>query len=651
MAKKDKDKEKMPPEEQKKKVSSFTSDFKQANQAKGELVKKWRTIDMFDRAEQWKNAPIPPWISRPNTNLVRYIRTMKRANLFQNIPKPNFNAIEETDEELIRDLQLAHDHVWEEQKVDLTIRKIGDRSLLYGTGVAWVYVDESTDGKYFGEDDKDLAKLNKLYEGKIKVERVKVGNFFIDPSAYSIEEARFCEITKTMPLSAIKNNKAFRNYAGKQLQELTRESLDNEMEANGDIFDRYNVKSNNPSIDDGKNNNVTLHIRFDKYTNANGAEQLDITYYLENCPYFLLRYEDVKPSCYPFAILYDEEEENDFWGTSTAMDVIDNQKIISKAQQAAATTVTLHQNPQRVVQRESGISPTELARTGTLGGKVWQSNIPNPIEILPHPDIPKGNFDLTQNLLQLTKDMAGINEAYTGNSVGSLTTSTGVNSLIGRATIRDQDKSIQINEFVEQISYLIVCMIIEHWQDQRPIMSTNDDGTVERSTYEPVKFDLRNIHYRLKCDVYAKSPVTQETKSQQADTLMQFQGQYQFDPPIITPEEWINMKDFPNKLKILERMKNDREKKKQGESAQLTQQIMQVMEGASKMRGQGIAEPKIMEQVQQMITQIIEQTQSTGASQTMEGQAGATSQSQNNIANVDPNSMSSQNMQNMLAGK
>lgn len=640
----------MSADEQKDKVSSFTSDFKRADQAKSGLIKKWQTIDMFDRGEQWKNAPIPPWISRPNTNLIRYIRTMKRANLFQNIPKPTFKAIEETDEDTIKELQLAHDHVWEEQKVDLTVRRIGDRSLLYGTGIAWVYVDESTDGKYFGEDDKDLAKLNRLYEGKIKIERVKVGNFFIDPDAYSLEEARFCEITKNMPLKSIKNNKAFRNYAGKQLAELTRESLDTEMTANGDIFDRDNMKTNNSMIDDGKNNNVTLHIRFDKYMNEHGAEQLDITYYLVNCPFILLRYEDVKPSCFPFAVLYDEEEENDFWGTSTAMDVIDNQKIISKAQQAAATTVTLHQNPQKVVQRESGINPQELARTGTLGGKVWQSNIPNPIEIMPHPDIPKGNFDLTNTLMQVTKDMAGINEAYTGNSVGSLTTSTGVNSLIGRATIRDQDKSIQINEFVEQLSYLIVCMIVEHWQDQRPIMSTNDDGTAERSTYKPIKLDLRNIHYRLKCDVYAKSPVTAEQKSQQADTLMQFQGQFQFDPPIITPEEWVELKDFPNKYKILERMKEDREKKQQGESAQLSQQIMQLVQTSQQLKSQGLPEAAVMQQVEQMVQQIIQSTQSTGASQTMEGDKNATSQSQNNIANVDQNSMSSQNMQNMLAG-
>jgi hypothetical protein len=67
---------------------------------------------------------------------------------------------------------------------------------------------------------------------------------------------------------------------------------------------------------------------------------------------FVYRIDDFKPSIYPFAVLYDEEEDNSFWGTSTAMDMLENQKIINKTAQAASIIGTLHQNPQKVVLRE-----------------------------------------------------------------------------------------------------------------------------------------------------------------------------------------------------------------------------------------------------------------------------------------------------------
>jgi phage gp29-like protein len=96
---------------------------------------------------------------------------------------------------------------------------------------------------------------------------------------------------------------------------------------------------------------------------------------------------------------------------------------------------------------------------------------------------------------------------------------------------------------------------------------------------------------------------------------MQMQGQFQYDPPVITVEEWIEMKDFPNKEDILARMEQDRVNKKQQDAQALEGQIMQVVGQAQQMRGQGMAEEQIQQQLSPMIQEVIQATFTSGTKQ------------------------------------
>jgi len=303
------------------------------------------------------------------------------------------------------------------------------------------------------------------------------------------------------------------------------------------------------------------------------------------------------------------------------MDMLENQKIINKTAQAAAIIGTLHQNPQKVVLRDSGINAAEMSRTGTLPGKVWTSNVPNAVETIQPPDIPKGLFDIEDRMKQDIKDMAGINEAYIGQSVGSLTTSTGVDSLIERSTIRDKDKSLQIDQFVEDLSNIIVQFIIIYWKEPRPIMTRQANGQPQFEQWTPLSpMVAENLEWRMRSDVYAKAPVTAASRSQQADALMQLQGQFQYDPPIITPEEWIELKDFPNKEDILARMQQDRINKQQQDAQGLEQAILQMIAQAQAMKSQGMSDEEVNAQISPMVQQLVEQTFTSGTNQGTAGQ-------------------------------
>ena len=587
------------------KIQKYYTRFRNANNAVSKKHETWKILDLFDRGEQWTNAALPPWVPKPVTNLIRYFRTLKRANLASAIPASHFYAEHPADAKQVELLQKAYEHIWESEKVDRTIRRCIDRALLQGTAIAQVYNDDTyVGGKYFAEEHPD----NHLYVGKICVKRIPNGNFFPDPNAYSIHECKFIEVTEVLSINEVKNTPAYQKYAGQKLKDYNINDLDFNTDASGDFYQRTNTKLNTSLTNVKGDELVTVHTHWERYMNKDGAWQVDVSYYLRNSDFFLLRIEDVKPSEYPFAIMYDEEEENDFWGRSTCEDVIENSKIVNRISQTAAIIATLHQNPQKVVWKESGINAQELAKTGNLPGKTMVSNVPanQAVNYIQPPDISRSLFEVEDRLKNDMKEVVGVTEAYTGQSVGSLTTSTGVNSLIERSSVRDKDKMVQIDDFVERISYLIVLNVMFTWDRARPILSVGKNGEARYDIFEPVDpLTAENLELRVRSNVYARAPITQESKRQQADKLMQMQGQFQYNPPLITPEEWLQFQDFDIKDEIMKRMEEDRQKmeqEKQMNENNASQAVQLGME-AAKMLQQGMPPEQVQQQLMQMMAQ------------------------------------------------
>jgi hypothetical protein len=586
------------------KIQKYYTRFINAENAVSAKHERWRILDLFDRGQQWENSNLPPWIPKPVTNFIRYFRTLKRANLASAIPSANFYPEHPADAETVKNLQKAYNHVWHTDKVDRTIRRCIDRAILQGTAIAYVYNDDAyVGGKYYGEEDPN----NHLYVGKICVKRIPNGNFFPDPNAYSLDECKFIEITEVLPLEEVKNTPAYKKYAGKKLQDITSADLDFDTNASGDFYERKNTKLNTSLTNVKGDELVTVHTHWERYMTSDGRWQVDVSYYLRNSDFFLLRIEDVKPNQYPFAILYDEEEENDFWGRSTCEDVLENSRIINRTAQTAAILATLHQNPQKVVWKESGINAQELAKTGNLPGKTMTSNVPanQAVNYINPPEISRSLFEIEDRLKNDMREIVGVTEAYTGQSVGSLTTSTGVNSLIERSSVRDKDKMSQIDDFVERVSYLILLNIMYGWDRVRPIMSIQPNGEPRFDIFEPIDpLTADNLEIRVRSNVYSKAPITQESKRQQADKLMQMQGQFNYNPPIITPEEWLRFQDFDIQDDIMRRMEEDRKKAEQQSTGNLAKQALELGLMINEMLQQGMtleqAQVEAMKVAQQM---------------------------------------------------
>lgn len=630
-------------------ISKFYIRFTNSETAMIEKHKDWAEIDKFDRGEQWKDMPIPPWVPKPVTNLVRYVRTTKRANLASGISKPTFTPLHPDDVDTMHTLQLAHDHVWDTERVDRTVRLAIDRGELRGTSLAFVYSDDTyVGGKYF--DDKDPK--NELFMGEVKVKLWPIQNFFPDPDAYTLNTCKWIDTTEIVNLRDVKNNQTFIDYCEKngtldKLQALSYSQLDYDNDASGTIFERDYTPINSPRNVQG-DEIITLHTHWERYFKG-GKWHLDVTYWLRNTDFFLLRLEDVQPNVYPFAIYYDEWEDNDLWGTSTTKDILENQKISSKLQQTMAILGVLHQNPQKVVLRESGINAQELARTGTLPGKVWSSNVPGEqaITIVKPLPIPPELMQLDDRTQANIEKMMGMNEAYMGQAPGSVTTSTGVGDLLERATIRDRDKMVNIDTFVEQISHLILLHILYKWKDPRPLLQLAPNGKSSFKKYEP--FDeqtIENLSWRVRSDIYAQAPLTQSSRRQQATQMLQYQGQYQYQPTLITPMEFIREMQLQDGEEIIERMEQEKKQIDAQKAQDYAQMIMQVAQQLEQAKKQGLADP----QAQQMALQAAQQL--LGQRQQEDNKNGTTDNQNQNQANPSTvgQGMSPQASQAMTSG-
>lgn len=553
------------------KIKDYTQRFFSAQQAVLSKQNMWKILDTYDRGKQWEDINVPPWVPKPVTNYVRYIRTIKRANLAANIPLVHMTPLQIEFAEFIDRLQNAYEHVWKWEKVDRTARWVIDRGTLQGTGIAYVYEDTSYVGGSYGAP----GVPNKLFQGKICVKHYPIYNFFIDPDAYCIYEAKFIDTTEPMALRSVKNNQTFRKYCKEQgtlkrLQELTTDQLESNDSSEGTVPNR-DYKYNQPASRLSEDSMVTMHTHWERYMNEEGKWQLDVSYYLRNTDFFLYRIENVKPSRYPFAVYLDEQEENQFHGTSIVMDFLENQRIINKTSQTYSIIATMHQNPQKIVSRASGINAQEVALTGTLPGKVWTSNDDpqKSIHYTQPPEIPRGLFDVENAMKNDIREMTGVNEAYTGQSVGSLTTSTGVRSLIDRASIRDKDKMKQIDAFVEDLSDIIIQMILHKWTEERPIPVRQPDGAVQQNTYQPIPKEIADqLEWLCTCDTYAVAPATEESRKQEAKELLDIQGKYGYVPALITPQEFIKRANYQDKEQILARMKKDTEMMQQQQQSQ-----------------------------------------------------------------------------------
>lgn len=519
---------------QSKEVSKILEKFHQAKRQRQKKDSKWQELDAFDRGEQWElgGRKLPSWIPKPVTNYVHLVKTTKRAALAIENPEALILGQSPQDHELAKDLQKVVSFVWQQMKARMTVRDCLETAKLLGTAIAQIYYED--DGTVKG------GKGGK-YQGEIKIKQIDPASFYPDPNAFRLEDCEYIHIVRRRPIEWVKKKFGVSDI----------KPSDHAHNEQGEIYQRMYSSERKDQI-------VDFHEHYEKVPNKKeiGGFSYYVTYVAGDK--IVRERTKLKPNCYPFAILYDFPQRQDFWGQSTCEVILDNQKLINKVESIMALIGTLLQNPQKLIDKRSGINPKEAVKYGSTPGHAWVSNIDvdKAMKWQEPPQIPPTLFNLAEQARANIREITGLTEAYMGQTVGSLQTSSGVNSLIERSTMRDRDQMYDFEVFIEDLTNLIIKFIIEYYTEERigRVLKSPDQ---EPEFFTFVGKEFEDLRYDIYVDVSAKAPISRLRRQEELDKLLTLQGQMQFDPPVITPQEYMRKSDYIDGEDLIERMNMD----------------------------------------------------------------------------------------------
>lgn len=528
----------------------------------------WQELDAFDRGEQWQTkGAMPSWIPRPSSNYIQKVKKFKTGNLVIEDYLGELKPLAPEDEAQIFMLQKFYEQLWDKLNLKYHILDVVRTSRLLGSGILYVGWDENFIGGTHGH----------LYQGEITVKPIEPTTFFIDPTAFDMDDAMYCgtfirttvqavemdpSIEKSKRRKFAKDRRAYAISAGGQQDRgevyLTRDYSSFQ----DDVVDLITFYEKLPSNeDDGFKIKVT--------TIADGI--------------IMKETDDMQPSQFPFIKLDQYEQRQDFWGISDAQLILPNVKMINKVQSVLGTLATLYQNPQKIVFEGSGIDPRIVSKYGNAFGLVFLSKYPdlaNVIRNVEVMDIPIALLEYIQFLKNDIEDFTGMNDINQGRRSGSIQTKGGIDSMLERSMVTEQDEFMVFERFLEKISYLLLLNAITYYTDDRMMrMKTNKPN--EDFEYEYVPFraeEFQDIAWDFSINIIDKLKNSEDNKRETMQMLSEWQLQYSPDVQIVTAEDMVKAFNPNNRDVILARIEKEREQKSYEKAAQIVTTIFQAME-------------------------------------------------------------------------
>lgn len=523
----------------------------------------WKELDAFDRGEQWTTkGSMPSWIPRPSTNYISKVKKFKTGNLILDDYLGELKPLSPEDEPKIWMLQRFYEQLWDKLNVRYHILDVIRTSRLLGSGILYVGWDEAYIGGTHGH----------LYQGEIHIQPIEPSTFFVDPTAFDLQDANYCGTYIRTTEQAIMTDPSIEDKHKKKFeQERKFNTNTGDQESRGEIYHNRDYASYQEDV-------VDLVTMYEKVPSEDeGGFTIKVTYMADGV--IIKEIEELKPNIFPFIKLDQYPQRQDFWGVSDAKLILPNVKMINKVQSVLGTLATLYQNPQKIVSEASGIDPRIVSRYGNAFGITYLSKHPdlkNVIQNVETKDIPPVLLDYIQFLKEDIDDFTGLTDIATGQKSGSVQTAGGIDSMIQRSLVSEQDEILVFERFLEKVSYALLLNAVEYYQDDR-VMRLRSEKPNEEFEYEYVPFnsqEFEDIMWDFSIDIVKKIKNNQETKQEVMQMLSEWQLQYAPEVPIVTPEDIVKAFNPNDRDVILNRIKEEREKRSYEQAAEITQEVI-----------------------------------------------------------------------------
>lgn len=501
----------------------------------GREHRRMKMLDMTDQGDLWKaiGANFPPYQILPDTNWVSYVKDNILASLYTTAKSAEVRPTSDDDKELCTKLNLVLDNFWATEDVGYKQFQAGERAALLNLGITQIGWDES----FFGGTGDYREK------GHVVVENIDPMHFMRDPFSKDLDTAAWCCTFDRYHKSVFKANpeykEAFEEYLRSSSNAHSHEftpnyGTDREVSRQDDYYTLYRwwIRTPNGAI--------------------NEVHTIDTAV-------VLYHKEDIKPSIFPFAMLYCNMPSAQLIGTSCPAKIFSNNIAYNLMNSLALTAEYKNQRPPKFVSAQSGINVAAFTRHGNEADRTFivQQDASQAVHYQQYPPVSPLISNLMQGLQGNIQDVSGVDGRYTGRDTGSIITTGGTEEMLNRVTIIDTPKIVNYEKYTKDLTKLILSYMIEYSAKRKYFIKKMNTTT----EYETVEIDFPTIdkHTLFEYDIEISSelPKNKQRIAAWADMIMEKQMQYREgggQVELLTEEEWLMLQDVPFKEMLLERM-------------------------------------------------------------------------------------------------
>ena len=526
-------------------TAQLTDNWNKAYAEYSRAFRRVQLLDATDRGRLWEvlRAKFPKYQLLPDTNHISYVKNNLLASLYTVTKSAQILPTSEDDKDIVMQLNVMLDHYWGTLHVGRYQMQAGERAALTNLGITQVGWSTNSSGK----------------SGPV-LKNVDPVNFMYDPYATSFETASYCMTWEMMHESVLKSDprykKSFESY-------LSSSSFGSETAT------PINLMRDRPTESTAQGQKG-YHKLIVHWVRKNGMVHEIHT--IDN-RHVLHVIEDVKPSKFPFALLYCNLPSGDLIGTSAPALIFSNSVAYNMMNSILLTAEYKNQRPPVFISAQSGINLASFLKhhndadyTFTVNGDaskaVHYQEFPKASQIIPI---------VCSNLANDIQFITGIDGRYTGRDTGSILTTGGIESMLDQVTLIDAPKIHNYEEYTKQLTRLLLENLIEFGGKRKYYVKSQGKLGYEVIEVNFTALDPAVFDYTM--SISSELPKNKARLAQMATTIMEKQMQYAQmgqQVELITPEEWLMWQDIPNKEYMLERMNIQR-------SADYTSKVSEIL--------------------------------------------------------------------------
>lgn len=485
-----------------------------------------------------------PWVYQINTPYATDAVNLRVASLQASDYMGELEPLSPDDIQNVIKLNSAYKEQWKAMNMD---NHINDSILLGAVlGEANIHIIYDDNEIYGGTNRKNTGKLYAYFLDPASVQ--------IDPKALNPRDAEYVCVNER-----VTKGKVERLYPNFSFEEA---KLGDSPEDRGEIYVGGDYTTNQ---EDKVFNLITVYEK-------NKAGKIEKTVLLERSIIEDTKEMDIR--VFPIAQFRWQKRLKSPYGTSLLQMLLPLQKVLNEIESANANANMQYSSPSYVVSEDSGIDPEDLALNAGAPAAVYVVasgiKISDAVQpLIPNRGIDQGLVMTKQELERSIYKLAGVNEAFEGKlgTVGN--TSGGADLAIQRAKVIEQRVLSNLEEFVEDLSRIVVEYITQGFSGQKMYGrgDKQSDGSFRFEAFE-VPENAEEIEYNFYIELDVKTQYSKEQQKQLMRELFEVERQYDTGEfKVLNILDILRVSNVPQREELIDRymqlMKADSETKAQ----------------------------------------------------------------------------------------